>query len=79
MKLILASASPRRAEIMRSAGFIFETIPADVDETRKGGEAPADYVRRLADGKARAAAKKIADLKTQIDANRDLSTSLAFD
>ena len=61
MKLILASESPRRAEIMRSAGFIFETIPADVDETRKGGEAPADYVRRLADGKARTAAKKIAD------------------
>jgi septum formation protein len=60
MKLILASASPRRAEIMRLAGFVFETIPADVDETRKGGEAPADYVRRLADAKARTAAKKIA-------------------
>jgi septum formation protein len=60
MKLILASASPRRAEIMRSAGFVFETIPAGVDETRKGGEAPADYVRRLADSKARTAAKKIA-------------------
>jgi septum formation protein len=60
MKLILASASPRRAEIMRSAGFVFEICAADVDEARKGGEAPADYVRRLADAKARTAARKIA-------------------
>ncbi len=45
---------------MRSAGFVFEICTADVDEARKGGEAPADYVRRLADAKARTAARKIA-------------------
>ena len=44
---------------MRSAGFVFEICDADVDESRKGGEAPADYVRRLADTKARTAAKNI--------------------
>lgn len=59
MKLILASASPRRAEIMRAAGFVFEICAADVDESRKAGEAPADYVRRLAEEKARTVARKV--------------------
>jgi septum formation protein len=59
MKLILASASPRRAEILRNAGFEFEVHPAHVDETRLPGESPEDYVRRLADAKARGAAEQI--------------------
>jgi septum formation protein len=53
MKLILASASPRRAEILRNAGFEFEVHPAHVDETKFSGESPEDYVRRLAVAKAR--------------------------
>ncbi len=60
MKLILASASPRRAEILRNAGFEFEVHPAHVDETRFPGEAAEDYVRRLADAKARIAAEHAA-------------------
>jgi len=48
MRLILASASPRRAELLRAAGFSFETIIADVDESVRDGESPAMYVRRLA-------------------------------
>ena len=48
MRLILASASPRRAELLRAAGFSFETIVADVDESVRDGESPALYVRRLA-------------------------------
>jgi septum formation protein len=60
MKLILASASPRRAEILRNAGFEFEVLPAHVDETRFLGESPEDYVRRLADAKARIAAEHAA-------------------
>lgn len=60
MKLILATESPRRAEIMRAAGFEFETLAPNVDETRHRGEAPADYVRRLAEAKARTIAGKIA-------------------
>lgn len=48
MRLILASASPRRAEILRNAGFAFDVVAADVDETPREGERPEDYVRRLA-------------------------------
>ena len=56
MKLVLASASPRRAQILRDAGIPFEAHAATVDETRRTGELRADYVRRLALTKARAAA-----------------------
>jgi len=58
MKLILASASPRRARILRDAGFEFEVCPAHLDETRFPGETPEDYVRRLAEAKARIAAER---------------------
>lgn len=59
MKLILASASPRRAEILRNAGFDFEIMPTEVDESVRPRESAAEYVRRLAEGKARAAAQKL--------------------
>jgi septum formation protein len=65
MKLILASGSPRRAEIMRGAGFVFEACAAKVDEARHTGEAPADYVRRLAQEKARSAAAKFPEAGSQ--------------
>lgn len=52
--LVLASASPRRAELLRAAGFEFVIRTADVDETVRTGETPRDYVRRLAGDKARA-------------------------
>lgn len=52
MKLILASASPRRAEILRNACFAFEVRPAHVDESSLANEAAEDYVRRLAETKA---------------------------
>ena len=50
--LILASGSPRRAELLRQAGIPFEAYAADVDETQHPGEAPDAYVRRLAVAKA---------------------------
>jgi len=56
MKIILASASPRRAEILRNAAIPFETLAEIVDESRRPGELRADYIRRLALAKARAAA-----------------------
>jgi septum formation protein len=67
MKIVLASGSPRRAEILRNAGFPFEVLAAQVDETRRAGELRGDYVRRLALEKARAAAA---------DANTDSSDCL---
>lgn len=54
MHLILASASPRRAELLTSAGFRFEVRAADLDERVLPDETPHDYVRRLALEKARA-------------------------
>ncbi len=56
MKLVLASGSPRRREILESLGLRFEVVVPDVDETRNPGEAPADYVDRIARAKVRAVA-----------------------
>jgi septum formation protein len=52
MKLILASASPRRAQILRDAGIPFSVLSSAVDETPFPGESPQDHVQRLADAKA---------------------------
>lgn len=60
-KLILASASPRRAEILTSVGWEFTKDSADIDETELPGEQPEDYVQRLAREKAEAVALKYAD------------------
>ena len=54
-KLILASASPRRAEILRTVGWPFETLAVDIDESRRAGEEAAPYVQRVARAKADAA------------------------
>ena len=48
VRLILASASPRRAELLRAAGYGFDTVVVDIDERVRPEEAPEDYVRRLA-------------------------------
>jgi septum formation protein len=53
MRLILASASPRRAALLAAAGFAFDARPVEVDETPLPGEDPSAYVLRLAVLKAR--------------------------
>ena len=53
-RLVLASASPRRAELLRAAGIDFEVMPADVDETIDVEDTPEGYVRRVAQLKAEA-------------------------
>jgi len=57
-KLILASASPRRAEILTAVGWEFEKHAAEIDETELPNEKPADYVQRLAGEKAAVIAEK---------------------
>jgi septum formation protein len=52
MKLILASGSPRRAEILRVAAIPFTVLSSAVDETPFPGESPQDHVLRLANAKA---------------------------
>jgi MAF protein len=53
MKLILASNSPRRRQLLALLGWDFQIVPAEVDESTREGEPPSDYVRRLAASKAR--------------------------
>jgi septum formation protein len=50
--LILASQSPRRAELLRNVGIAFEVRPAEIDESVREGEDPFAYVKRLAREKA---------------------------
>lgn len=56
MRLILASGSPRRAELLRAAGIPFDVFPVDVEERFRTGENPEHAVARLAEAKAVAAA-----------------------
>src|SRR6185503_12710514 len=55
-KIILASASPRRAEILRTIGWPFEALAVHIDESRRLSESAANYVQRLAREKAETAA-----------------------
>jgi septum formation protein len=57
--LILASASPRRQELLREAGIPFETHPAHIPEERLPGEAAVDYAKRLSCEKALAVARHL--------------------
>ena len=68
VRLILASASPRRAELLRAAGFEFDVVAADVDESIRAGESPQAYVRRLAGEKSLAALAVLTRGATPADA-----------
>lgn len=59
--LVLASASPRRRDLLSSAHVPFEVRPASIDETPAAGEAPADLAGRLAREKALAIARQLRD------------------
>jgi septum formation protein len=56
VKFILASASPRRRELLSSIGLAFDVLPSNVPEVRRDGEAPEEYVARLSRDKAQALA-----------------------
>ena len=59
MRIVLASASPRRAELLAHAGIDFEIAPADVDEMPHSRERPDEYVLRVARAKAAAVAHRM--------------------
>ncbi len=61
MKLILASASLRRAQLLQEAGYAFEVQPADVDEKQISAGSPSEFAQRLAVMKAEAVAEKFPD------------------
>lgn len=59
MRLILASSSPRRRELIESLGISFDIVKPDIDETQRPDEAPLTYVQRLSREKAQAVAQMI--------------------
>src|SRR5215510_4636462 len=59
--IVLASGSPRRAEILNSVGWEFTKSIPDIDESERDGESPEDYVQRLAIEKADAVSHLHAD------------------
>ena len=54
MPIVLASASPRRQELLKNAGISFEIRPAKIEEVQRPGEAPVAFAERMARDKARA-------------------------
>ncbi|MEH6544635.1 MAG: Maf family protein [Porticoccaceae bacterium] len=58
---ILASASPRRQQLLSSMRTRFRVVPADIDETPAPNECPSEYVLRMARGKAEAVYRRSAD------------------
>jgi septum formation protein len=58
LPLLVASASPRRRELLERVGVALEVRAADVDEDPRAGEAPADYVARIARAKVRAVTRR---------------------
>ena len=79
MRLVLASASPRRAQLLRAAGFEFETCAVDVDERVRPGEKPEDYVRRLAMEKSARAMEVLAGVAQDLSPASGRTYVLAAD
>lgn len=75
MNLVLASASPRRQELLADLGLVFAVRPADIDESVYSGELGTDYVLRLAREKAAAVAgtgELVIAADTTVDLNGEL-------
>ncbi len=61
MRIVLASASPRRRELLRNAGIDCIVQPANIEEVRRAGETPTDFAERMAREKAQAVRKSCAE------------------
>lgn len=61
MRILLASRSPRRADLLSSAGYTYDVMPGDVNETVHPGENPGNYVARMARAKAAVVAEGYPD------------------
>jgi septum formation protein len=76
LALVLASRSPRRAELLEAAGYTFTVRAADIDETPLPGELPRDYVLRIAEEKARAVASDESETVLAADTTVVLGTTI---
>ena len=72
VRVVLASASPRRSDLLASIGLTFEVLPSDIDETEHPGEDPVTYVRRVAIEKAMATAAHETDVVIAADTTVDV-------
>lgn len=72
MRIVLASASPRRRDLLEQMGVRPVVVPADVDESVRVGEDPVTYVRRLSAEKAMAITVEPSDLVIAADTTVDL-------
>ncbi len=78
LRVVLASRSPRRIDLIAQLGITADVVPADIDETPLLGEQPANYVRRLAESKARAVQERLATdalvlgADTTVDLNNEI-------
>ena len=79
MRLILASASPRRADLLRAAGFAFETVAVDIDERVRPAEVPEEYVRRLAMEKSARAVDVVGVLHSRMSVTLAADTAVIVD
>jgi septum formation protein len=77
--LVLASASPRRRELLNQIGVAHRVAPVDLDESRRPNESPRDYVLRLAHEKAEAAWERIANREAQVVLAADTAVVLGDD
>ena len=75
-RLVLASASPRRRELLGVLGVDFEVCPVDTDESRQPGESPASLAVRLAAAKAGAARRKLGDEAARLVLGADTVVAL---
>jgi nucleoside triphosphate pyrophosphatase len=73
VRLILASGSPRRAELLRAAGFSFDVVVPEVDETRRSAEPAEAYVRRLSQEKSSVALGGVRARDDETDRRIDVS------
>ena len=76
MKLILASSSPRRAELLRGAGIAFEVCAPQVEEVRQTNESVEKMVARFAEAKARAVAQSVGENNRAIIVGADTAVEL---
>ena len=76
VQVILASASPRRKDLLEQLGFNVKTIPSNVEEKRNDGEDPENYVKRMAREKVLAVVQRVhATQAPPTDAARTLRTA----
>jgi len=76
VRVVLASGSPRRHELLRQIGVSFATRVPDIDESPHCGERPVDYVRRVAREKATAARPGPDELVIAADTTVDVDSSI---